>query len=148
MSQKDHALPPSSCSKNTSANMNDQGPERKQYVGTRNIGDAHSSSTVGKITSDFHQLIRAQSATAPIETIGRSQGLALETEGQNRSAGIGESQMINALPCVIGWGAEATDMIGQKEEAIIGRGAGLITAINQVAKPAFTAGSKTWPMRG
>ena len=126
----DHVLLPSSCSKSTNANMNDRGPERKQCVGTKNTGDAHSSSIVGKITSDFHQPILAQNATVPIEAIGRSQGLAPETEGQNRSAGIGATQMISALPCVIGWGAEVTDMIGQKIEAIIGRGAGPITAIN------------------
>ena len=148
VSQKDHALLPSSCSKSTNANMNARGPERKRCVGMRSTGDAHSLYIVGKITSGYHRPILAQNATVPIKAIGRSPGLAPETEGQNRSAGIGATQMISALPCVIGWGAEVTDMIGQKAEAIIGRGAGPITAINQVAKPAFTAGSKTWPMRG
>ena len=56
--------------------------------------------------------------------------------------------MTSALPCVIGWGAEVTDMIGRKIDAMIGRGAGLIDMISQITKLAFTAGSKTWPMLG
>ena len=147
-SQMVHALLPSSCSKSINANMNVRGPERKRCVGTKSIGDAHSSSIVGKITSDYHRPILARSATVPIGAIGRSPGPAPEREGKNRPAGIGATQRISALPCVIGWGAEVTDMIDQKVEAITGRGAGPIDTINQIAKPAFTAGSKTWPMLG
>ena len=146
--QKGHALLPSSCSRSTNVSMNAQGPGKKQCVGTRSTGDARSSFIVGKTTSGYLQPIHGQNATVHIVAIDRSTGLAPETEGQNRSAGIGATKMTSALPCVIGWGAEVTDMIGRRIDAMIGRGAGLIGMTGQKTKPAFTADSKRWPMLG
>src|SRR5688572_26675698 len=146
--RKSHALLPSSYSRNTSASMNAQDPGKKRCDGTKITGSARSSSTVGKTTSGYLRPIIAQNATVRIVAIGRSTGLAPETEGQNRSAGIGATKMTSALPCVIDWGAEVTDMIGRKTDAMTGRGAGLIGMTSQKTRPTFTAGSKRWPMLG
>ena len=146
--QVSHALLPNSCSKNISGNMNAQDPGKKRCGDMKITGGARSSSTVGKAISGYLRPIIARNATARIVTIGRSTGLAPETRDQNRSAGTGATKTTGAHPCVIGWGAEVTDMTGQKTDAVTDRGAGLIDMTGQKTGPTFTVGLKRWPTHG